>query len=113
MPAAARRLRLHARISGWSGLSGRADPADLRRCERNHEADHRAEDRGTAMTRIATRFTATFGAELPIMPGGMHRVGKAEPVTAAAQPGGLRLLTALTSPHPATLRASPYNIPAN
>src|SRR3546814_9084705 len=74
MPAAARRLRLHARISGWSGLSGRADPADLRRCARNHEDDHRAEDRGTAMPRITTRFTDTFGVE------------RSEAPTSASQP---------------------------
>src|SRR3546814_7922900 len=65
------------------------------------------------MTRIATRFTDTFGVEHPIMQGGMQWVGKAELVTAVAEAGGLGMLTALTFPDPAALRAEIEKVQAN
>ena len=39
--AAARRLRLHARVPGRQGLAGRPGADDLRRHDRDHEGDHR------------------------------------------------------------------------
>ena len=43
LPAAARRLRLHARIPGGPGLPGCPGADDLRRHDRDHEGDHRAQ----------------------------------------------------------------------
>ena len=42
VPAALRRLRLHARVPGRAGVPRRARAADLRRLERDHEGDRRA-----------------------------------------------------------------------
>ena len=42
VPAAARRLRLHARVPDRDGLRRRGRAIDLRRVERDHEGDHRA-----------------------------------------------------------------------
>ena len=41
VPAAARRLRLHARVPDLDGLRRRRRPVDLRRLERDHEGHHR------------------------------------------------------------------------
>ena len=48
LPAAARRLRLYARISGRTGLSRCAGAYDLRRNHRDHERNHRSQPRRLA-----------------------------------------------------------------
>ncbi|NYG59850.1 nitronate monooxygenase [Nocardioides daedukensis] len=64
-------------------------------------------------SRLHTRFTETFGVEHPILQGGMQWVGKAELVTAVAEAGGLGMLTALTFPDAAALRAEIEKVQAN
>jgi nitronate monooxygenase len=49
---------------------------------------------------LKTRFTETFGIELPMTKGRMHRVGRAELVAAVANAGALGFPTALTQPTP-------------
>lgn len=52
---------------------------------------------------LRTRFTETFGIEVPIMQGGMQWVGRAELAAAVSNAGGLGILTALTQPTPEAL----------
>lgn len=50
-----------------------------------------------------TRFTETFGIDLPIVQGGMMWVGRAELAAAVSNSGALGILTALTQPTPEAL----------
>jgi NADH:quinone reductase (non-electrogenic) len=52
-----------------------------------------------------TRITELLGIEHPIVQGGMQGVGTAELASAVSNAGGLGILTALTQPSPAALRA--------
>jgi nitronate monooxygenase len=52
---------------------------------------------------VRTRFTETFGLEVPLMQGGMQWVGRAELVAAVANAGALGCITALTQPTPEAL----------
>ena len=52
---------------------------------------------------LKTRFTDTFGVEMPITQGGMQWVGRAELVSAVANAGALGFLTARTQPTPEAL----------
>lgn len=52
-----------------------------------------------------TRVTDILGIEHPIIQGGMQNVGVAELAAAVSNAGGLGILTALTQPSPAALRA--------
>jgi nitronate monooxygenase len=52
---------------------------------------------------LRTRFTETFGIDVPIMQGGMQWVGRAELAAAVSNAGGLGILTALTQPTPEAL----------
>ena len=52
---------------------------------------------------LRTRFTETFGIEVPIIQGGMQWVGRAELAAAVSNAGGLGILTALTQPTPEAL----------
>jgi nitronate monooxygenase len=52
---------------------------------------------------MKTRFTETFGVEVPIMQGGMQWVGRAELVAAVVEAGALGCITALTQPTPEDL----------
>ncbi|HEX4729961.1 MAG TPA: nitronate monooxygenase family protein [Solirubrobacterales bacterium] len=52
---------------------------------------------------MRTRFTETFGLEVPLMQGGMQWVGRAELVAAVANAGALGCITALTQPTPEAL----------
>jgi NADH:quinone reductase (non-electrogenic) len=52
-----------------------------------------------------TRITEMLGIEHPIVQGGMQNVGYAELASAVSEAGGLGILTALTQPDPAALRA--------
>ncbi len=54
---------------------------------------------------LKTRFTETFGVEVPITMGGMTRVGKAGLVAAVANAGALGFITALTPGSPEKLMA--------
>lgn len=54
---------------------------------------------------LKTRFTELVGIEHPIVQGGMQWVGRAELASAVSNAGGLGILTALTQPTPAALRA--------
>jgi nitronate monooxygenase len=49
---------------------------------------------------VRTRFTESFGLEVPLMQGGMQWVGRAELVAAVANAGALGCITALTQPTP-------------
>jgi len=52
---------------------------------------------------LKTKFTETFGVEVPVVQGGMQWVGRAELVSAVANAGGLGFITALTQPTPEDL----------
>ncbi len=52
-----------------------------------------------------TRITELLGIQHPIVQGGMQGVGVAELASAVSNAGGLGILTALTQPSPAALRA--------
>ena len=52
-----------------------------------------------------TRITDMLGIQHPIVQGGMQNVGYAELASAVSNAGGLGMLTALTQPSPAALRA--------
>lgn len=52
---------------------------------------------------IKTKFTETFGVEVPVVQGGMQWVGRADLVAAVANGGGLGFITALTQPTPEDL----------
>jgi NADH:quinone reductase (non-electrogenic) len=52
-----------------------------------------------------TRITEMLGIRYPIIQGGMQWVGRAELASAVSEAGGLGILTALTQPTPADLRA--------
>ena len=52
---------------------------------------------------LKTRFTETFGVEVPITMGGMTRVGRAKLVAAVANTGALGFITALTPGSPEKL----------
>ena len=52
-----------------------------------------------------TRITELLGIEHPIVQGGMQGVGTAELASAVSNAGGLGILTGLTQPTPAALRA--------
>ena len=69
VPAAARRLWLHARIPRRAGVPGRSDPDDLRRHDRDHEGDHRPQPRRLADHSIGTTaYCATHspdGLDIP------------------------------------------------
>lgn len=54
---------------------------------------------------MKTRVTELLGIRYPILQGGMQWVGRAELVSAVSNAGGLGILTALTQPDPAALRA--------
>jgi nitronate monooxygenase len=54
---------------------------------------------------FTTRVTTMLGIEHPIIQGGMQNVGYAELAAAVSNAGGLGMLTALTQPGPAELRA--------
>lgn len=54
---------------------------------------------------ISTRLTQRLGIKHPIVQGGMHFVGYAELAAAVSNAGGLGLVTALTQPSAAELRA--------
>ncbi|MBC2667656.1 NAD(P)H-dependent flavin oxidoreductase [Novosphingobium piscinae] len=54
---------------------------------------------------LRTRITELLGIEHPIVQGGMQGVGTAELAGAVSNAGGLGILTALTQPSPAALRA--------
>jgi NAD(P)H-dependent flavin oxidoreductase YrpB (nitropropane dioxygenase family) len=54
---------------------------------------------------ITTRFTQLMGIEHPIVQGGMQWVGRAELAAAVSNAGALGILTGLTQPTPAALRA--------
>src|SRR3984885_7796131 len=54
---------------------------------------------------IKTRFTEMFGIKHPIVQGGMQWVGRAELPPAVSNAGSLGILTGLTQPTPAALRA--------
>jgi NAD(P)H-dependent flavin oxidoreductase YrpB (nitropropane dioxygenase family) len=54
---------------------------------------------------ITTRFTQLIGIEHPIVQGGMQWVGRAELAAAVSNAGALGILTGLTQPTPAALRA--------
>jgi len=54
---------------------------------------------------LKTRITDLLGIEHPIVQGGMMWVGTAEMAAAVSNAGGLGILTALTQPTPAALRA--------
>ncbi|MEZ5568928.1 MAG: nitronate monooxygenase [Halioglobus sp.] len=54
---------------------------------------------------MKTRITDMLGIETPIICGGMMRVGTAELAAAASNAGALGVMTALTQPTPAGLRA--------
>src|SRR3954453_15899802 len=86
MPAAPRRLRLHAGISDLTDVRGRTDPEDLRRHQRDHEAVDRAvavaprrqrRGRGSGPLTISTGHPADTSLGLP-----------PEPDAAVAQPSG-------------------------
>lgn len=52
---------------------------------------------------LKTKFTETFGVEVPVVQGGMQWVGRAPLVAAVANAGGLGFITALTQPTPEDL----------
>lgn len=52
---------------------------------------------------IKTKFTETFGVEVPVVQGGMQWVGRADLVAAVANGGGLGFITALTQRTPEDL----------
>ncbi|MBC2660419.1 nitronate monooxygenase [Novosphingobium flavum] len=54
---------------------------------------------------LKTRITEMLGIAHPIVQGGMQGVGTAELASAVSNAGGLGILTALTQPSPAALRA--------
>lgn len=54
---------------------------------------------------MKTRITELLGIDYPIVQGGMMWVGRAELAAAVSNAGGLGILTALTQPSPAALRA--------
>jgi NAD(P)H-dependent flavin oxidoreductase YrpB (nitropropane dioxygenase family) len=54
---------------------------------------------------LSNRITEIFGVDHPIVQGGMQWIGRAELVSAVANAGALGMLTALTQPTPADLRA--------
>lgn len=54
---------------------------------------------------FTTRITELLGIEHPIVQGGMQQVGVAELASTVSNAGGLGILTALTQPSPAALRA--------
>src|SRR5690606_14640968 len=61
--AAARRLRLHARVPDREGLPRLAGASDLRRHQRDHEGDHRAAVAGvTAASRARSASTSKSGS---------------------------------------------------
>ena len=57
------------------------------------------------MARLNTSITRLFNIRHPIMQGGMHYVEYAALAAAVANAGGLGLVTALTQPTPAELKA--------
>ena len=57
------------------------------------------------MARLNTSITRLFNIRHPIIQGGMHYVGYAPLAAAVANAGGLGLVTALTQPTPAELKA--------
>lgn len=54
---------------------------------------------------MKTRITELLGIQFPIVQGGMQWVGRAEMAAAVSNAGGLGMLTGLTQPTPADLRA--------
>lgn len=54
---------------------------------------------------MKTRITELLGIQFPIIQGGMQWVGRAEMAAAVSNAGGLGMLTGLTQPTPADLRA--------
>ncbi|WP_431033232.1 NAD(P)H-dependent flavin oxidoreductase [Pseudomonas yamanorum] len=54
---------------------------------------------------MKTRITELLGIQFPIVQGGMQWVGRAEMAAAVSNVGGLGMLTGLTQPTPADLRA--------
>ena len=49
---------------------------------------------------MRTRITKLFGIERPIIQGGMHFAGVAEPASALSNTGGLGIITSLTQSTP-------------
>ncbi|KAJ9461561.1 hypothetical protein DIPPA_70187 [Diplonema papillatum] len=54
---------------------------------------------------LKTALTEAVGIQYPIIQGGMHYVGYAELAAAVSNAGGLGIITALTQPNPAALKA--------